>query len=56
MKKASEAKKLLDKLIKLYKSNSTIVDYIHVEQLLLDRYNERLLSIEDRNNKVIKIK
>ena len=54
--KASEAKKLLDKLIKLYKSNSTIVDHIHVEQLLLDKYNERLLSIEDRNNKVIKIK
>ena len=54
--KASEAKKLLDKMIKLYKSNSEIVDHIHVEQLLLDRYNERLLSVEDRNNKVIKIK
>jgi FlaA1/EpsC-like NDP-sugar epimerase len=31
--KASEVKKLLDKLLKSYKSNSKIVDHIHIEQM-----------------------
>ena len=35
--KASEVKKFLDKLLKSYKSNSEIVDHIHVEQISSDK-------------------
>tara|TARA_B110000037_G_scaffold46998_1_gene57607 strand:- start:2861 stop:4843 length:1983 start_codon:yes stop_codon:yes gene_type:complete len=51
----NEVKKLLDKLVKLYTSNSKIVDHIYKEQI---RNDNKKKSIHDKNqiNNVVKIK
>jgi len=36
--KVNEVKNLLNKLLKLYKSNSEIVDHIYIEQLIANKY------------------
>ena len=53
---AHDLKKFLDKLLKLYKSNSEIVDHIYNEQLLLNKYNELSTSDKNNNSKVVNIK
>jgi len=52
--KSEEVKNLLDKLLKFYKTNSKIVDHIHVEQSLSKKYikNQQIY----KSNKVVKIK
>ena len=52
--KADGVKDLLKKVLKLYKSNSDIVDHIHVELLSSNKYNQNLSL--DKDNKVVKIK
>ena len=60
--KIHDVKKMLEKLIKLYKSNSRIVDHLHVEKLQLHKYQQNLPDKNDKNinqrtyndNKVIK--
>ena len=51
--KAGEVKDLLDKILKSYKSNSKIVDHVHIEQENLGKYKQNLSLTK---NKVIKIK
>ena len=53
---ASEVKILLEKMVKFYKSNSEIVDHIYLEQSLSNRYAKNLSFVENKDNKVIKIK
>ena len=60
--KIHDVKIMLEKLIKLYKSNSRIVDHLHVEKLQLHKYQQNLPDKNDKNfnqrtykdNKVIK--
>ena len=54
--KAVDVKNLLNKLLKLYKSNAGIVDHIHIEQSLSYKYKNNLTSTNDSKNKVVKIK
>ena len=54
--KASEVKDLLDKILKLYKSNSKIVDHIHVEQISSNKHKQNLSFLKNKDNKVVKIK
>ncbi len=54
--KVNDVKDLLDKKLKLYKSNSEIVDHIYIEQLSTNKYNQNLSFIQDKDNKVVKIK
>ncbi len=53
---ASEVKILLEKMVKFYKSNSEIVDHIYLEQSLSNRYAKNISFVENKDNKVIKIK
>ena len=53
---ASEVKDLLYKILKSYKSNSEIVDHIHVEQVSSNKYEEGLSFDKNEDNKVVKIK
>ena len=53
---ASEVKSLLYKILKSYKSNSEIVDHIHVEQISSNKYEENLSFDKKKDNKVVKIK
>ncbi len=53
---ASEVKGLLYKILKSYKSNSEIVDHIHVEQISSNKYEENLSFDKKKDNKVVKIK
>ena len=53
---ASEVKDLLYKILKSYKSNSEIVDHIHVEQVSSNKYEESLSFDKNEDNKVVKIK
>ena len=58
--KINEVKKLLEKLLKLYKTNSKIIDHFYVETLLAKKYEKNLpLNIDKKNNdnvnKVIKL-
>ena len=54
--KAKEVKDLLDKIIKLYQSNSEIIDHIYIEQLSTDQFKQNLSFTKDKDNKVVKIK
>ena len=54
--KANEVKKLLDNILKLYKSNSQIVDNIYTEQLFSSSLQKNLQLNEEEKNKVVKIK
>ena len=46
---------MLNKLLKLYQSNSDIVDHIYVEQLSVNKYKQDLSIGINTDNKVIKI-
>jgi FlaA1/EpsC-like NDP-sugar epimerase len=54
--KANEVKKLLDNILKLYKSNSQIVDSIYTEQLFSSSLQKNSQLNEEEKNKVVKIK
>ena len=43
-------------MVKFYKSNSEIVDHIHVEQISSNKYEENLSFDKKKDNKVVKIK
>ena len=53
--RAVEVKNLLDKILQSYKSNSEIVDHIHIEQNSLNKYKENLSFNKNQDNKVVKI-
>ena len=53
--RVKEVKDLLEKLLKLYKSNSEIVDHIYVGKLSANRFSKNSLYTKDKVNKVIKI-
>ena len=55
--KMNEVKIILEKLIKLYKSNSKIVDHLFVEESIFKKYDKNNLqssNLNDKDNKVIK--
>ncbi len=60
--KINEVKKLLERLVKLYKSNSKIVDHLYLEGLIINKYEKKLsfdksqdnIKINNKDNKVIK--
>ncbi len=52
----NEVKYLLAKLIKLYKSNSDIVDHVYIEESLSDIHKQKLSFDKDNQSKIIKIK
>ena len=52
--KVKEVKDFLDQLLKLYKSNSEIVDHIYIEQAETNKYKKNISF--DRDDKIIKIK
>ena len=54
--KVESVKNLLSKLIKLYKSNSEIVDHIHTEQSSVNKLAQKLALAKNKGGKVIKIK
>ena len=54
--KAMEVKILLEKVLKFYKSNSEIVDHIHLEQISSSKYKQTLNFVKNKDNKVIKLK
>ena len=54
--KAKDAKKLLEQIIGLYKSNSKIVDQYYVEQNLSNNHTNDLSIEKNHSNNVIKIK
>ena len=49
-------KKLLNKLVKLYKSNSSLVDHIYVEQSSSNELKKKITFIKSDDDKIIKIK
>ena len=51
-----EVKKWLERVLKLYQSNSEIVDHVYNEQLLNKQNNKNLSFSEKEDNKIIKIK
>ena len=51
-----EIKNLLNRVIKLYQSNSEIVDHIYTEQLFSERFQKEPIFSNNKENKVIKIK
>ena len=54
--KADEVKDLLERVIKLYQSNSDIVDHVHVEQINLKNYKKKTsLEKENLENNVVKL-
>ena len=50
---AYEVKKLLSSLLKSYKSNSDIVDHVHIEQSFHTKYHEKLISISQKIKKYL---
>jgi FlaA1/EpsC-like NDP-sugar epimerase len=52
---SDEVKKLLDKSIKLYNSNSEIIDYLYIESKISKKEKEDLLPNQEENN-IVKIK
>ena len=56
LNKVEEVKRLLEKLLKLYQSNSKIVDHLHVESLIDDKYEQKVsFRNNNDNNKIIKL-
>ena len=56
LNKVEEVKRLLEKLLKLYKSNSKIVDHLHVESLIYDKYEQKVsFRNNSDSNKIIKL-
>ena len=54
--KTYEVKSLLDKLVKLYKSNSRIVDHLHVEQNSYINHKQKVSSVKNKSANVVKIR
>ncbi len=54
--KAEEVKFLLEKILKVYKSNSEIVDFIHSEKRSYMKYDEKQSLNKATENKIIKIR
>ncbi len=52
--KVDQVKKLLEKLIKLYKSNSKIVDHLYIEDTINHKYEEKLQLDKNRNSNIKK--
>ena len=52
--KVSKVKALLEKLVKLYTSNSKIVDHLYVEKLLSNKYQQKQFLDNDKTNKIVK--
>ena len=61
--KVTEVKKLLEKLVQLYKSNSKIVDHLYVEELMISKYDNNVflnsegknIKTNNNNKKIIKL-
>tara|TARA_B110000240_G_C13448165_1_gene431287 strand:- start:745 stop:1452 length:708 start_codon:yes stop_codon:yes gene_type:complete len=53
--RVTEVKKILEKLVLTFKSNSKIVDHIYEEQLCLTKNDKKAPFVEDQENKVIKL-
>ncbi len=54
--KVDKVKNLLEKLLKIYKSNTEIVDHIYVGQLSANRFNNSSSPNKTKDNNIIKIK
>jgi len=54
--RSNEVKTLLGQILKLYQTNTEIVDHIYKEQFLNDKNIQNPNIREDQNNNVIKIK
>ena len=52
--KVNKVKALLEKLVKLYTSNSKIVDHLYVEKLLSNKYQQKQFLDNDKTNKIVK--
>ena len=50
-----EVKRLLEKLIILYKSNSKLIDHVFVEQTILEKSRKSSLTIHEKSKKIIRI-
>ena len=53
---AHKVKELLMKIIKSYKSNSEIVDHIHIEHSSLHKQKQDKSVLINNDNKVVKLK
>ena len=53
--RVTAVKKILEKLVLSFKSNSKIVDHIYEEQLCLTKNDKKAPFVEDQENKVIKL-
>ncbi len=53
---AHKVKELLMKIVKSYKSNSEIVDHIHIEKSSLDNQKQNKSVLINNDNKVVKLK
>tara|TARA_B100000989_G_scaffold145077_1_gene108083 strand:- start:2470 stop:4473 length:2004 start_codon:yes stop_codon:yes gene_type:complete len=51
----NDVKILIEKILKLYKPNSKIVDHIHVQRLLSRQNKQETISKNNKENKVIKL-
>ena len=54
--KSKDVKDLLIKILKIYQSNSEIVDHIYTEQLPINQNTQNISFLKDKDNKVVKIK
>ncbi len=54
--KTKDVKIMLDKLVKLYKSNSKIVDHIFIEKESLTESDQNLSSDKNKTNNIVKIR
>lgn len=54
--KTKDVKNLLDKVIKLYESNSAIVDHIYIEQTVNGSHDNNSLFYKEKSKKIIQIK
>ncbi len=50
----NEVKNLLEKLVKSFKSNSKIVDHLYVESRSNKKYDQRSITDNEKDNKVVK--
>jgi FlaA1/EpsC-like NDP-sugar epimerase len=52
----ADVKELLNKIIRLYKSNSEIVDHFYAKQTLDSKYKQDISFDKEKNNQIIRIK
>ena len=53
--KIKEVKNLIEKLLQSYKSNSQVVDHLHVEKSLLEKFDKNLSLNSNKSDKIIKL-